>query len=111
MEGQPLLEPTQGVKKHSTIAEHDQIIRIKCEGALEVFCGINEFIIIGCDPTQGGVRPRLVWVERQRFLLRCARTRVAFAVRQQPHICLPYKIDRQPVPGRGIARINLKHLL
>ena len=51
MEGQPLLEPAQGVKKHSTIAEHDQIIRVKCEGALEVFCGIDEVIVIGCDPT------------------------------------------------------------
>ena len=41
-----------------------------------MFCGVNEVIVIGRDPTKAGVRQRVVWVDRQRFLVRLTRTSV-----------------------------------
>src|SRR5262245_57541511 len=56
------------------------------------------------------MRRRVVWIDCQRFLVRLTRTSEAFATAQQPETCFVDEIPRQPVPSRGIARINLERL-
>ena len=60
----------------SSVAEHAQITRIKCQGALEVLSSANEIIVIGRNRAESGVRRRVVGIQIDRLLQSLTRLKV-----------------------------------
>src|SRR5438093_9880831 len=62
------------------------------------------------DPPEAGVRWRVVGINRKRLLRRLPGASIALLAGQQAYAHLGVEVRGQPVPRRGVARIDFEYL-
>ena len=111
VERQRLVQAAEIGEQHGAVAQHVQVRRIERQRVLEVLRGPGKVVVGGHrDQAEIGMGRRVVRIDRKRLRRRLAGLGVPLLVGQQALARLVAEVVRQPVPRRGVARIDRQHL-
>ena len=111
VERQRLVQAAERREQRGAVAQHVQVRRIERQRALEVLRGTGEVVVaVHRDTAEPGVGRCVVRIDRERLHRRLAGLGVPLLVGQQALARLVGEVAGQPVPRRGVARIDRQHL-
>ena len=111
VERQRLVQAAERLEQRGAVAQHVQVRRIERQRAIEVLRRTGEIVVaIHRDTAEPGVGRRVLRIDRERLHRRLAGLGIPLLVGQQAHARLVGEVAGQPVPRRGVARIDRQYL-